>query len=153
LYLLFELYEELKMKNPLIEKLETDAQQRSSVGKIVGLKALFLAQKDQIEEALKSGWKRTEVWSILKENGSYPGTYSAFLKHCSKFISPSSKDSFNTKRKTPKKETPAPETSQTAKPEQASQEPQKERRKPLDTGDCNFPTFTRNLNKEDISFL
>lgn len=125
-----------------------------SVGKIVGLKALFLAQKDQIEEALKSGWKRTEVWSILKENGSYPGTYSAFLKHCSKFISPSSKDSFNTKRKTAKKRntrtgnfangkarTGIPRTSKRTKKASRYQ------------GDCNFPTFTRNLNKEDISFL
>ena len=72
------------MENTLIQKLETDAQKRSISGEVVGLKALFLSQKEQIEESLSSGWKRSEVWAILKENGNYPGTYSAFLKHCSK---------------------------------------------------------------------
>lgn len=141
------------MKNSLIEKLEINAQKKFSTGETIGLTALFLAQKDQIEEALQNGWKRSEIWSFLKENGNYPGTYSAFLKHCSKFISPHSKGPFNTKRKTPKKETPAPETSQIATSEQASQDsPEEPRKKPFDTGDCNFPTFTRNPNK-DVSFL
>ena len=91
------------MENTLIQKLETDAQKRSISGEVVGLKALFLSQKEQIEEALSSGWKRSEVWAILKENGNYPGTYSAFLKHCSRFISPAPKGHFNPQKKTPAK--------------------------------------------------
>ena len=103
------------MENTLIQKLETDAQKRSISGEVVGLKALFLSQKEQIEEALSSGWKRSEVWAILKENGNYPGTYSAFLKHCSKFISPAPKGHFNPqKKRQQKKETPAPENPQNA---------------------------------------
>ena len=91
------------MENTLIQKLETDAQKRSISGEVVGLKALFLSQKEQIEEALSSGWKRSEVWAILKENGNYPGTYSAFLKHCSRFISPAPKGHFNPQKNASKK--------------------------------------------------
>ena len=138
------------MENTLIQKLETDAQKRSISGEVVGLKALFLSQKEQIEEALSSGWKRSEVWAILKENGNYPGTYSAFLKHCSKFISPAPKGHFNPQ------ETPAPENPQNAPQTQASQKNQENqdtpRKRPYDSGDHNLPTFTRNLD-EEISFL
>ena len=113
------------MENTLIQKLETDAQKRSISGEVVGLKALFLSQKEQIEEALSSGWKRSEVWAILKENGNYPGTYSAFLKHCSKFISPAPKGHFNPqKKRQQKKDTPAPENPQNAPQTQASQKNQ-----------------------------
>ena len=145
------------MENTLIQKLETDAQERSISGEVVGLKALFLSQKEQIEEALSSGWKRSEVWAILKENGNYPGTYSAFLKHCSKFISPAPKGHFNPqKKRQQKKDTPAPENPQNAPQTQASQKNQENqdtpRKGPYDSGDHNLPTFTRNLD-EEISFL
>lgn len=142
------------MENTLIKKLEINAQKKSISGEIVGLRALFLSQKDQIEEALNNGWKRSEVWAILRENGTYPGTYSAFLKHCSKFISPAPKSHFNPqKKRQQKKETPTPETSQNAPPAQASQKNQDTPREgPYDSGDCNLPTYTRNLDKE-ISFL
>ena len=139
------------MENTLIQKLETDAQKRSISGEVVGLKALFLSQKEQIEEALSSGWKRSEVWAILKENGNYPGTYSAFLKHCSKFISPAPKGHFNPqKKRQQKKETPAPENPQNAPQTQENQDTP--RKRPYDSGDHNLPTFTRNLD-EEISFL
>ena len=145
------------MENTLIQKLETDAQKRSISGEVVGLKALFLSQKEQIEEALSSGWKRSEEWAILKENGNYPGTYSAFLKHCSKFISPAPKGHFNPqKKRQQKKDTPAPENPQNAPQTQASQKNQENqdtpRKGPYDSGDHNLPTFTRNLD-EEISFL
>ena len=75
------------MENTLIQKLETDAQKRSISGEVVGLKALFLSQKEQIEEALSSGWKRSEVWAILKENGRITFHYfcifsTAFITGC-----------------------------------------------------------------------
>ena len=131
------------MENTLIQKLETDAQKRSISGEVVGLKALFLSQKEQIEEALSSGWKRSEVWAILK--------------HCSRFISPAPKGHFNPqKKRQQKKETPAPENPQNAPQTQASQKNQENqdtpRKGPYDSGDHNLPTFTRNLD-EEISFL
>lgn len=39
------------MENTLIQKLETDAQKRSISGEVVGLKALFLSQKEQIRRS------------------------------------------------------------------------------------------------------
>lgn len=58
--------------------------------------ALFLSQKDEIQEALNMGWSVMAVWRHLRKEGRFSGTYECFLNHTKrslkirKYVSPSS---------------------------------------------------------------
>lgn len=43
--------------------------------------ALFLSQKDEIQEALDMGWSVMAVWRHLRKEGRFSGTYECFLNH------------------------------------------------------------------------
>lgn len=54
-------------------------------------KAMFLAYKEEIEEALIEGWSVKTIWKTLHSEGRYPSTYQNFAKYVRMFINKSEK--------------------------------------------------------------
>lgn len=68
---------DLLMEEATEEKTEKQAQSK---------RALFLAKKDEIEEAIRAGWKRTEIWRYLKKVGSFTASYDCFAGYVREYL-------------------------------------------------------------------
>ena len=44
-------------------------------------RAAFIANLEEIRQALKDGWSRKIIWETLKEQGKIPFAYDAFLRY------------------------------------------------------------------------
>ena len=49
-------------------------------------RALFLAKRDEIEEALRAGWKRTDIWRYLKKTGACSASYDCFASYVREYL-------------------------------------------------------------------
>lgn len=49
-------------------------------------RAAFLAQVEEIKEALQAGWSKKLIWEVLKEQGRISFTYQAFLRYVTKIV-------------------------------------------------------------------
>ena len=52
----------------------------------IGLKVFFLAQKDDISDALNRGLTISSVWELLHDEGLFDGTYKTFCKYVALYI-------------------------------------------------------------------
>ncbi len=58
-------------------------QQRTNVRKN---KVEFLALREDISEALESGWSITTIWEMLRDEGSFTATYNTFRLYVLKYL-------------------------------------------------------------------
>ena len=49
--------------------------------KKIGLKVFFMAQKNEIEQAMKKGCSVLSIWEVLHEDKSFEGSYKTFCKY------------------------------------------------------------------------
>ena len=127
----------------LVNEILEEAKRRTPKRGPSNLKALFLVHKNDISEALKQGWSLKNIWATLHSDKRFPGSYCAFTRYCSKFLANGESPQI--------KETPTSENTQNTSPTPASpknQGNQDPRNGPYDSGDCNLPTYTRDLKRE-----
>ncbi len=54
--------------------------------KRIGLKVIFIAQKDDIASALKKGCSILSIWELLHEERNFEGSYKTFCSYVAKYI-------------------------------------------------------------------
>lgn len=70
----------------LTERIVENAIELPNLGRSNRNMALFLAQQEEIRQALDDGWNVKTVWHTLHKEGKFPATYCCFLFYVKKFI-------------------------------------------------------------------
>lgn len=70
----------------LTERIVENAIELPNLGRSNRNMALFLAQQEEIRQALDDGWNVKTVWHTLHKEGKFPATYCCFLLYVKKFI-------------------------------------------------------------------
>jgi hypothetical protein len=61
-------------------------RKNSTPQKRIGLKVIFIAQKDDIASALKRGCSILSIWELLHEERNFEGSYKTFCSYVAKYI-------------------------------------------------------------------
>lgn len=73
-------------KKSLSDRVLENTLDQPALGRANKNLALFRAIKDDIEHALDDGWSISSVWSTLRKEQSFLGSYSCFRLYVKKFI-------------------------------------------------------------------
>ena len=79
------LKDEFKMAKALSKRIAA-RMKKNDVGLKKSSRTIFLALRDEIEEALKDGWTVKVVWETLKEEGKVTFSYQAFNGYVNRLI-------------------------------------------------------------------